>query len=183
MSGHPPKTPKTRRRAPGFRVRTLTRSGRAVRIALRRELWPEHSREYLEQDADALLRSRKRHPLWRASMGTTVLLAELRSGPVVGFREAGRRPFADGCRTSPVGNLEAYDVRPEHRRSRIGRALVRAAEEWAREHGGTERASDTEVLNVPSHRALGYREVDRLVHFRHDLGPRPRRARRTDRAP
>ena len=164
-----------RRRAPGLRVRRLTPADRDVWVALRRALWPEHSWEYLAEDADTLLRSRRRNQLWRASMRTTVLLAELGPAGVVGFAEVDLRPFADGCRTSPVGYLEGWYVKPEHRRSRVGEALVQAAEAWARAQGCTEMASDTGVLNVTSqraHGALGYQEVDRLVHFRRDLSER-----------
>ena len=164
---------KAHRRTKGLRVRTLRPADREAGIGLRRELWPHHSAQYLAEDADALLRSRKGDRLWRATLRTTVLLAELGPGRVVGFAEVGLRPLADGCRTTPVGYLEGWYVRPELRRKKVGRALVRAAEAWARAQGCTEMASDTEVRNVVSqraHRALGYHEVDRLVHFRRDLG-------------
>ena len=47
-----------------------------------------------------------------------------------------------------------------------------AAEDWARARGYAEMASDCEVENLVScraHSALGYREVERLVHFRKPL--------------
>lgn len=157
-------------------MRSLTPADRDVWIRLRRELWPEHSVEDLAADADAVLRSREHHRFWRASLRTTILLAEVGSTRVVGFAEVDLRPFADGCRTTPVGYLEGWYVRPKFRRKGIGRALVRAAEAWARDQGCTEMASDTELLNAVSqraHRALGYRKVHRLVHFRRDLGPSP----------
>lgn len=44
-----------------------------------------------------------------------------------------------------------------------------AAEDWAREHGYSELASDTLLENRASegaHRALGFEEVERAIHFR-----------------
>jgi aminoglycoside 6'-N-acetyltransferase I len=58
------------------------------------------------------------------------------------------------------------------RRTGIGAQLVRTAEEWARAQGCTEMASDTwldNTLSQQAHAALGYEEVERLVHFRKSL--------------
>jgi aminoglycoside 6'-N-acetyltransferase I len=132
--------------------------------------------EELTRDADELLRSGRRGVFRRASMPATVLLAELLSGRVVGFAEVDLRPFADGCRSSPVGYLEGWYVVPEYRRKGVGRALVRRAESWVQDRGCTEMGSDTELENAISqeaHRALGYREVNRLVHLRRTLRGQP----------
>ena len=54
----------------------------------------------------------------------------------------------------------------------MGRALVAAAEEWARAQGYSEVASDALVENEASHRAhraLGFDEVERSVAFRKSL--------------
>ena len=48
-------------------------------------------------------------------------------------------------------------------------ALMSAAEQWARQNGYTVLASDTELENTAServHRALGFEEVERTIHFR-----------------
>ena len=84
------------------------------------------------------------------------------------FLEVGTRPFADGCWTSPVGYLEGWYVDEDLRGQGVGRALVLAAEEWARQQGLTEMASDTDLANeagLRAHLALGYEESDRLIHF------------------
>jgi aminoglycoside 6'-N-acetyltransferase I len=50
----------------------------------------------------------------------------------------------------------------------VGAALMKEAEDWARERGLREMASDAEIHNVDSlraHVALGYHETERLVHF------------------
>jgi aminoglycoside 6'-N-acetyltransferase I len=57
----------------------------------------------------------------------------------------------------------------EHLRGqKLGRQMVHAAEQWAREKGMTEMASDTWLENqasIAAHWRLGYEEADRLVHF------------------
>jgi aminoglycoside 6'-N-acetyltransferase I len=100
------------------------------------------------------------------------IVAEI-EGQVVGFIEVGLRSHADGCDTrQPVGFVEGWYVRPSYQRRGIGRALVGAAEEWARTHGAREIASDTWIDNIGSqraHEALGFEVVDRCVTFRKAL--------------
>lgn len=93
-------------------------------------------------------------------------------GKLAGFVEAGARSIVDGCSTSPVGYVEAWYVDPDARRSGHGRALLEAAEAWARERGYQEMGSDALIDNLVSHKAherSGYVEVDRVVTYRKDL--------------
>lgn len=92
---------------------------------------------------------------------------------LAGYVEVGSRPYADGCDTSPVGYIEAWYVDPDVRREGHGRALLSAAEDWARGRGYQEMASDALLDNHTSHRAherAGYVEVGRVVQFRKPLG-------------
>jgi len=101
-----------------------------------------------------------------------VFVVDRGAGRLAGFVEVGTRPYADGCDTSPVAYLEAWYVDPDVRRQGHGRALVAAAERWARAQGYREMASDTQLDNVVSqaaHRRAGYHEVDRVVQFRKEL--------------
>jgi aminoglycoside 6'-N-acetyltransferase I len=103
-----------------------------------------------------------------------VFIAERPDGSVAGFVEVGSRPYADGCESSPVGFIEAWFVDEDVRRAGYGRALLAAAEDWARDRGYTEMASDALLDNVVSHRAheaSGYEEVERAVRFRKPLQP------------
>ena len=109
---------------------------------------------------------------FRTRADAEVFVAEDSDGAVVGFVEVGTRPYADGCDTSPVGYVEAWYIEPEARRMGYGRALLVAAEDWSRERGYREMASDAQLGNDVSHaahRRSGYEEVDRIVQYRKPL--------------
>jgi aminoglycoside 6'-N-acetyltransferase I len=92
-------------------------------------------------------------------------------GRLNGFLELSVRNYAEGC-DGPTPYIEAWYVDADARVRGIGRALVVAAEAWARTHGYTEIASDALVDNTGSllaHAALGFAEVERIVVFRKDL--------------
>ena len=108
------------------------------------------------------------------SMPEVVLVAvEDGAAPrIVGFAEASRRAYAEGCETSPVGFLEGWYVLPTHRRQGVGRALVAAAEDWARALGCGEFASDAladNAMSAAAHQALGFEEVEVIRCFRKRL--------------
>lgn len=100
-----------------------------------------------------------------------LLVAEL-NGTLAGFLEARLRSHADGCETSPVGYLEGWFVAGDFRGRGIGRALFQRFEQWARELGCRELASDTWLHNEISqkvHERLGFVEVDRVITYRKAL--------------
>lgn len=135
---------------------------------LRTLLWPDSPYEEHLGELEAGLGA------WgQAGFSMEWLVAEDESGHMVGFVEVGLRSHADGCDTrQPVGYLEGWFVREEHRRKGIGKALLRAAEDWSRAHGCREMASYALVDNAQSekaHRALGFEIVDRCIHFRKAL--------------
>lgn len=107
-----------------------------------------------------------------ARADTAVFMAERADGTVCGYVEVGARTYADGCDSSPVGYIEGWYVDPDVRRSGYGRALLEAAEQWARGRGYTEMASDAQLGNdvsLKAHQNNGYEVVDRVVQFRKSL--------------
>ena len=93
---------------------------------------------------------------------------DAQSGPV-GFAELSlRHEHVEGASSCPVAYLEGWFVDPSQRGGGIGKALVEAAAEWARERGVSELASDAELTNEQgqrAHEALGFREAGRSVHY------------------
>jgi aminoglycoside 6'-N-acetyltransferase I len=101
-----------------------------------------------------------------------VFVAERSGGGLCGFVEAAIRSWAIGCEARPVGYVEGWYVDADTRRRGVGRALVEAAEEWARSRGCRQMASDAQIGNEISHQAhgaIGYEEVARLVLFKKGL--------------
>jgi aminoglycoside 6'-N-acetyltransferase I len=129
---------------------------------MRKALWDDCPDEQQEREMDGIL----------ASPTEEVFFAERPGGGLGGFLEASIRPWADGCEARPVGYVEGWYVDPDLRRRGVGRALVEAAEAWARSRGCRQMASDAELWNEISHQAhgaLGYEETARLVLFKKDL--------------
>lgn len=127
-------------------------------VHMRQSLWPDAPLEYLGRDLDRILAD-PRH---------AVFMAAYADGGLSAFIEVSLRDYAEGCESSPVGYIEAWYVDEIVRGQKLGRDLMAAAEGWARERGCVEVASDTWLENEVSiniHKRLGYREVDRLVHF------------------
>jgi aminoglycoside 6'-N-acetyltransferase I len=94
-------------------------------------------------------------------------------GRLLGFLELSLRAHAEGCLSSPVPYIEGWYVTAEARHLGVGRALVEAAQNWARLRGHTEIASDALLENDASHaahRSLGFEEVERIVCYRKSLG-------------
>jgi aminoglycoside 6'-N-acetyltransferase I len=135
---------------------------------MRNLLWPESSCEEHRKEIETILRSGN-----YGTLPMAILVSHDNSGALAGFIEVGLRSHADGCNTAhPVGFIEGWFVHEPSRKQGIGRALMRAAEEWAREQGCHEIASDTWIddqISIDAHQSLGFEIVDRCVHFRKPL--------------
>ncbi|MGI8641926.1 MAG: aminoglycoside 6'-N-acetyltransferase [Pyrinomonadaceae bacterium] len=146
-----------------FRVRPLREKDIAEWFRLRKLLW--------EGSSDDEHKTEMRD-IYEHTDSQLVIVAETEDEKLIGFLEAGIRPFVEDCHTDHVGYLEGWYVEPEFRRCGIGRKLVQGAESWARSKGCEEMASDAEIgndLSFKAHLNLGYEETSRLVHLRKDL--------------
>jgi aminoglycoside 6'-N-acetyltransferase I len=143
-------------------IRPATRHEAGAWLRLRCALWPQASESEHRAEIDGFFAGQVREPL-------AVLLAEYGAAGVVGLAELSIRPSAEGCTSDRVAYLEGWFVVPEARRRGVGRALVAAAEQWGRDQGCREFASDTQSDNLASaaaHRALGFIEVGSVRCFR-----------------
>lgn len=146
-------------------VRPATLDDAPVWLEMRDALWPEDGAGSHAHEIEQFFAGTLRMPL-------EVLLAVDESGDIVGFAELSIRSYAEDCVTDRVAYLEGWYVVPEMRRRGVGKALVVAAEAWARSQGCTEFASDALIDNETSavaHRALGFEETVQIRCFRKTL--------------
>jgi aminoglycoside 6'-N-acetyltransferase I len=131
-------------------------------LRLRLALWPKHLPAELESEMAEIA----------ADPEQPVFVAERPEGGLYGLLEVSIRKEAEGCTSDRIGYLEGWYVDPEARQQGVGSQLVAAAEVWAKAQGCTEMASDTTPdypLSPQAHAHLGYREVQRTIHFRKEL--------------
>jgi aminoglycoside 6'-N-acetyltransferase I len=148
-----------------IRVRAATPDDAPEWARMRVALWPDGSEQEHRTDVERFFAGRLR------TLAAVLLASDSRSR-TVGFAELSIRPYAEGCRTDRVAFLEGWYVDPEFRGRGVGRALVEAAEAWARTQGCSELASDREAENElagDAHRAVGFEEVGTVVCYRKDL--------------
>lgn len=80
-----------------------------------------------------------------------------------------RHDYIEGCETSPVGYLEGIYVKDAYRRKGIAKMLVKTCEQWAKDQGCSEFASDCELTNIDSlrfHLGIGFHEENRIICFK-----------------
>jgi aminoglycoside 6'-N-acetyltransferase I len=150
-----------------FGIRHLRAEDRGEWLRLLRGLYPGEPDGEHTPAMDAFLAGAPGDTLLPAA----VLVAERPGGGLGGFLELSVREYAEGC-AGATPYVESWYVDPDLRGRGVGAALVAAAERWARERGHREMASDALLENVASqaaHRALGFEEVERAVHFRKRL--------------
>ncbi|HEX7939799.1 MAG TPA: aminoglycoside 6'-N-acetyltransferase [Gemmatimonadaceae bacterium] len=140
-------------------MRPVVPADAAAWIAMRRALWPDdetvgaEAQKYFDGTVRGLLH---------------VLFAVDGAGRALGFAELNIRAYAEGAESERVAYLEGWYVVDDARRTGVGAALIRAAEDWGRAQGCTEFASDALLENEVSaraHTALGFREVERIRCF------------------
>ena len=143
-----------------MKVREAQESDSAEWVRMRRSLWPQ-----CPEDHESEVRQ---YFEGRAGDLTAVFVLERENGRLGGFIEINERNYAEGCSSFPVPYIEGYYVDPDLRGGGFGRQLVATAEDWARARGFDEIASDCQLDNALSmevHRALGFKEVERIVCF------------------
>lgn len=158
-----PKSNSARKDSAPF-IRPVRSSDHAAWRRLRRALWPECSETMHRFEMTQLTRRSRRN---------RVLILDDGVGHARGFIELSIRDRVDGSTSLRVGYVEGWFVDPTLRGRGWGRRLVAAAADWCRARGLTELASESELANRPgqgAHRALGFRETFRLVHYVMPLG-------------
>lgn len=121
-------------------------------------LWENNSVEAMEKEFADLIDSE----------GVEVFLKYVQNIPA-GFAQCQlRHDYVEGTDSSPVGYLEGIFVREEYRKQGYAKEMLEACEQWAREQGCKEFASDCEFGNTGSfhfHMSMGFQEANRVICF------------------
>ncbi len=100
----------------------------------------------------------------------SAVFTEKRDGDLIGVALCClRHDYVEGCETSPVGYLEGVSVEEAYRNQGVAKRLVEECEQWAREKGCREFASDCELSNTASlnfHLQVGFQEQNRIICFK-----------------
>ncbi|MDE7224153.1 MAG: GNAT family N-acetyltransferase [Acetatifactor sp.] len=122
------------------------------------QLWTEHSVRELEEDLADIM----------AKEDACFFLKYDKEFPV-GFAQCQlRHDYVEGTDSSPVGYLEGIFVQEECRHRGYAGELLQECENWAREKGCEEFASDCELVNKESmsfHLSVGFHEANRIICF------------------
>lgn len=139
-----------------LRKATLQETKEAAHLALM--LWPGHTLEELIEDMKQLI----------IQPEAAVILA-YDNNKTIGFAQCQLRyDYVEGTGSSPVGYLEGLYVKEAFRKQGIGKNLVGFCENWAKQKGCSEFASDCELENKESlamHLKLGFTEANRVICF------------------
>ena len=143
-------------------IRKATKADSMILAELAIQMWDAHSiGELAASFADII-----------SGSGAACFLA-YEEGAAIGFAQCQlRHDYVEGTETSPVGYLEGIFVQERFRHQGCARALLNACEQWAKEKGCTEFASDCELDNEDSlkfHMKMGFEEANRVICFRKDL--------------
>lgn len=148
---------------PVFTIRALDESDLPEWLRLRMLLWDQSNEDDQKSEMVDIIEH---------ADSQLVAVADTGTGRLAGFLEASIRSHVEDCETENVGYLEGWYVEKDFRQAGLGGRLVAFAEQWARQKGCTEMASDAEIDNpvsLAAHLHLGYEETSRLVHLRKEL--------------
>ncbi|GJM09317.1 MAG: hypothetical protein DHS20C11_15930 [Lysobacteraceae bacterium] len=129
-------------------------------VEMRSQLWPDSAEDHLPE-------LRQYFDDTSIDIVETLIAVDDQDVPV-GFIELNIRNFAEGSRSAEVPYVEGWFVDQRCRGQGLGKALMQAAESWAREKGYFELASDTELDNTLSqtiHKCMGFVETERVVCY------------------
>jgi len=144
------------------RVRGARKEDAPAWLRMRDSLWPDYASTWHSDEIQQFFAGKLTNPL-------AVLIAEDDAGKALGFAELSIRNYAEDCVTDRVAYLEGWYVVPGARRKGVGRALLVAAEQWAKGQDCTEFASDAVIdneISAAAHRALGFTETAQIRCFR-----------------
>lgn len=122
------------------------------------KMWPDNTFDRLIKEFTDII-----------SHSTNVIFICYDNGLPVGFAQCQLRyDYVEGTKTSPVAYLEGIFVEPEFRGKGYSKEMLFACENWAKQMGCSEFASDCELNNLASlafHKNMGFTEANRIICF------------------
>ena len=127
-------------------------------LILRKAFWPECPDAQQRLEMEQVL----------SSTGG-VFVAEDSEGRLIGFAEFSiRNDYVPGADPGQLPGLEGWFVDEIFRAKGVGKELLAAVEDWSRQKGYKQLASDALLDNttgIEIHMKLGFTEIERTVHF------------------
>ena len=126
------------------------------------KMWSEHSLDELAKEFEETIDCEE-----------SAIFMLMVDNQAVGFAQCQlRHDYVEGTDSSPVGYLEGIFLEQEFRHRGHAKKLLAQCEEWAKNKGCTEFASDCESDNDESlkfHINMGFTEVNRIICFKKQL--------------
>lgn len=141
-----------------IQITKATPQDATIVAALAIRMWEENTLQGLTSEFEEML----------ASEEAVVFLLYAKGQPVAFAQCQLRHDYVEGTETSPVGYLEGIYVDDTCRGKGYAKMLLCACEDWARDMGCSEFASDCELDNTGSlafHLAMGFEEANRVICF------------------
>lgn len=129
---------------------------------LAKELWDRHLLVDLENEFKKFL----------FSDSVCIYLDYEDNIPVAFAQVSLRYEYVEGANSNPVAYLEGIFVKEKYRKQNIAQQLITKCEDWAKEKGCKEMASDCEFENEISykfHLKTGFKEANRIICFTKQL--------------
>lgn len=100
-------------------------------------MWENHTVEELIEEFEAVIQDKE----------SAIFIVSI-DDKKIGFAQCQlRHDYVEGTKTSPVGYLEGIFIGQEYRKQGYAKMLLSKCEEWAKEQGCVEFASDCELEN------------------------------------
>jgi aminoglycoside 6'-N-acetyltransferase I len=115
-------------------IRPVTPADAPAWEEMRSAMWPDGSDDHASEIASFYSGT--------LTEPDAVMIAETEDHRAIALLELSIRPDISGLEGQPVGYVEGLYIKPEARRSDLGRRLLQVSREWAREHNCNGFASD-----------------------------------------
>lgn len=139
-------------------IRKATKSDARMISKLAMQMWRGHTLDELTEEFENIIKS-----------NNSAIFVLCLDEQIVGFAQCQlRHDYVEGTDSSPVGYLEGIFVEDSFRRQGYAKRLLVECENWSKEKGCYEFASDCELENMNSwkfHMAMGFEEANRIICF------------------